>query len=96
MKFKNICELIKDRINSHGKGICFIGGEKTERFITYKELYQKALLALKGLQASGVKPGCELVLQIDDSESFTYMFWACMLGGIIAVPFLRVIIKSTS
>ncbi len=84
--YKNICELIKEKSTLQGKGISFIEGEKNEKRITYTDLYQKALLVLKGLQEYGLEPGCELILQIDENEKFLYVFWACMLGGIIAVP----------
>ncbi|WP_415524664.1 hypothetical protein [Clostridium sp.] len=55
------------------KGIVFINN-KEDKFVTYNELYNKALKALKGLQNKGIKKGSELILLIDDNESFLVLF----------------------
>lgn len=68
------------------KGIRFIEKKDVEKFITYRELYQNALRILYHLQARGVKPGQEVVFQIDDNQDFVETFWACLLGGIIPAP----------
>lgn len=68
------------------KGITFISGENTERFVLYSELYARAERYLHKLQCKGIGKDSELILQIEDNECFLYSFWACLLGGIIAVP----------
>ncbi|WP_041710858.1 hypothetical protein [Clostridium pasteurianum] len=55
------------------KGIVFINN-KENKFVTYNELYNKALKDLKGLQNKGLKKGSELILLIDDNESFLVLF----------------------
>ncbi len=71
---------------NHVKGITFINGEKDETYLSYKDLYGKALGYLYHLQSNGLKPGMELIFQLNDNETFLYTFWACLLGGIIPVP----------
>jgi acyl-CoA synthetase (AMP-forming)/AMP-acid ligase II/acyl carrier protein len=68
------------------KNICFIKKEKEEVYVSYEQLYQKASYILGYLQTKGIKPGEELVILQEDNEHFIYLFWACILGGIIPVP----------
>ncbi len=67
-------------------GIGFINSESNEVFISFKELYRKALELLYQLQKKGIGAGNELVFQIDDLQAFVILFWACIFGGIIPVP----------
>ncbi len=67
-------------------GITFIRSKNEETFISYRQLYKSSLCVLNELQSRGIKPRDELVFQIKDNEMFLYMFWACILGGIIPVP----------
>ncbi|MBC2582105.1 AMP-binding protein [Clostridium sp. DJ247] len=83
-KFKNLIDVIEHRINGD-KGIFFID-DKEDKFISYNELYYKALKILKELQAKGLKKGSEVIFQIENNENFLVLFWACLLGGIIPVP----------
>ncbi|RBL90546.1 non-ribosomal peptide synthetase [Chitinophaga flava] len=68
------------------KGITFISGASKEEFLSYHQLYVSARSLLAYLQEKGVKPGNEVVLQIEDNKTFIQFFWACILGGIIPVP----------
>ncbi|HYF81967.1 MAG TPA: amino acid adenylation domain-containing protein [Clostridia bacterium] len=68
------------------KGITYINGDENDVFVGYDKLYCDALIVLYNLQLMGIKPGQELVFQIEKNEDFTNIFWACILGGIIAVP----------
>ncbi len=67
-------------------GITFISNGSDDQYLSYKELYQKSLRLLRSLQECGVKPGNEVVFQLDDNESFIIAFWGCVLGGMIPVP----------
>ncbi|MFZ5988791.1 MAG: amino acid adenylation domain-containing protein [Bacillota bacterium] len=84
-KHKSLVDALvySSKLNS---GITFITSEKEENFLSYKELYDKALSILHDLQARGIEKGQELVFQIESSEDFILVFWACLLGGIIPVP----------
>ncbi|WP_212004531.1 non-ribosomal peptide synthetase/type I polyketide synthase [Chitinophaga sp. HK235] len=68
------------------KGVTFISGASKEEFLSYHQLYVSARSLLAYLQEKGVKPGNEVVLQIEDNKTFIQFFWACILGGIIPVP----------
>lgn len=83
-KFENLLEVLENRREGN-KGIFFID-EKEDKFTSYNELYTKALYTLKKLQEKGLKKGSELIIQIEDNESYLVLFWAALLGGIIPVP----------
>ncbi|MFB9329947.1 amino acid adenylation domain-containing protein [Paenibacillus aurantiacus] len=82
--FGNLTQLLHIRA-SEEKGITFIQATQ-ERSLSYAGLYDRARRLLYGLQARGMSPGDELVLQIDDNESFVCLFWAAILGGFRPVP----------
>ncbi len=66
--------------------ITFIEGENEQRTMSFRRLRQRATGALGALQRRGMKRGDTLILFIADNERFVEMFWACTLGGIVAVP----------
>jgi amino acid adenylation domain-containing protein len=69
-----------------GRGIAFINALGAEEKISYRDIYAQSLSALGRLQAKGLKPGDELVIQCEDNRQFIVIFWACILGKIIPVP----------
>lgn len=77
--------LFKDLSNSD-RGITFINNSKDDLHVSYKELFQNALLILGTLQKLGVRAGNEIVFQIQEPQSFIELFWACILGKITPVP----------
>ncbi|RXT13596.1 non-ribosomal peptide synthetase [Ammoniphilus sp. CFH 90114] len=83
-------ETLQDAILQHGKdseqGIGFIQQDNAILHVTYPELLARAMKILGSLQRNGVKPGDELIFQIEKNEPFVYVFWACILGGIVPVP----------
>ena len=66
--------------------ITFIEGENEQRTMSFRRLRQRATGALGALHRRGMKRGDTLILFIADNERFVEMFWACVLGGIVAVP----------
>ena len=66
--------------------ITFIEGENEQRTMSFRRLRQRAVGTLGALQRRGLKRGDTLILFIADNERFVEMFWACVLGGIVAVP----------
>lgn len=66
--------------------ITFIEGDNEQRTMSFRRLRQRATGALGALQRRGVQRGDALILYIADNERFLEMFWACVLGGIVAVP----------
>lgn len=73
------------RVNTE-RGIFVIRSSKEEEFVSYADLYSNACYTLANLRSYGIRPGDELMIQVDDSKEFLVLFWACLLGGIIAVP----------
>ena len=59
---------------------------KSISFYPYASLLKDALCALGHMQQQGLKPGDELLIQLDDNQQFLIVFWASILGGIIPVP----------
>ncbi|GAA4279092.1 non-ribosomal peptide synthetase [Aquimarina mytili] len=84
-KHKTLSQVLEFRKNST-RGITFIEGSEKENFLSYQDLYHKAVARLSYLQKQGIKPQNELVFQVNDNEAFIVLFWACILGGIIPVP----------
>jgi acyl transferase domain-containing protein/acyl-CoA synthetase (AMP-forming)/AMP-acid ligase II/acyl carrier protein len=84
-RYKNLVEMLMDRRAWSG-GITFIDGPEKRRFMSYGGIYQKAAGILFGLQERGLKPGDELIFQINDNRDFIGVFWACLMGKIIPVP----------
>ncbi len=68
------------------QGITFVKSSQEEEFSSYKSLYNKALYILNNLQRKGLKPGDELVFQVEDNKILIVLFWAAILGKIIPVP----------
>ena len=81
-----LTELLIAQKNKLDKGITFISAANKEDYLSYQHLYNNALSLLGYLQHKGVKPGNEVVLQLQDNKTFLQYFWACILGGIIPVP----------
>lgn len=86
IKYYNLIEALEDVIKEKDKGIRFINSKKNSKFVTFENLYKKALHILNYLQSKGLKSGDELVFQLQENEDIIYIFWACILGGIIPVP----------
>lgn len=89
-EYKNLIEIIKDVSSLNDRGLTFIKDKETEVFVSFEEFYKRALKVLYWLQSRGISKGCELVFQIHENEHFLYVFWACLLGGIIPVPIMTV------
>ena len=60
--------------------------ETGKRFISYRQLYDKALQAGDYLHSKGAKPGMPLLVAVTDIELFLYAFWGCVLSGFIPAP----------
>lgn len=84
MVFENLVEMISKA--GMEQGITFISNNGYEKYVSYNELMQNARKALHILLCRGIKPGEELIMQIEDNEQFLTVFWACIIGGIIPVP----------
>lgn len=86
MRITNLTQLIRTQRTSVNTGITFIESHRHEHFLSYEDLYQKALQCLQVLQQRGISRYDEVVLQTEDNQSLLIAFWACILGGIVPVP----------
>jgi len=68
------------------KSITYIKGKNDEVTVSYTQLHQRALCLLHALHTAGMQKGDELILLADNNEQFLDVFWAALLGGIVAVP----------
>jgi len=85
MPFSTVIEALEHHLPS-SHGVTFIESGDRETFVTYRQLYDTALLWLKHFQDKGVCQGHQVILYINDNRAFLQAFWACMLGGIVPVP----------
>lgn len=85
-KFGNLANALVHAAGNPERGITFIQNDNSERFLSYQSLYDEAAHRLGGLQEQGFKPGEYALILLEDSREFILTFWACVLGGIIAVP----------
>jgi amino acid adenylation domain-containing protein len=83
---KTLITILEELRSCNDKGITIIESGTVEKFVPYAELHRKALAALFHLQQKGMKPGHELVMQVEDLETFITLFWGCIMGHIIPVP----------
>lgn len=84
--YKTLYEAFLD-INNYKGNHTFIDGEKKEINITSEKFKSRVLKILNYMSKIGIKPGDEVVFQIKNNVDFTHVFWACILGRIIPVPY---------
>ena len=85
MKFATLNDALIER-RSSARSIHYIEGENNERALPFGELHSRALGLLHHFQACGATPGSEMILLLDSNAQFVDVFWACILGNLIAVP----------
>lgn len=101
--FNTFSEVINARRDCIAKGVTFISSGKRS-YLSYAQIYAKAVHAAAYLTESGFKKGDWLIFQIERKSDFVPILWACLLTGVIALPvtfsikkdgseFLRKIIK---
>jgi len=85
MKFATLNDALIER-RSSARSLHYIEGENNERALPFGELHSRALGLLHHFQACGATPGSEMILLLDSNAQFVDVFWACILGNLIAVP----------
>ena len=85
MNFPTLSEALAARRTS-SRMINYIEGENIERTLRFADIYERAVGLLHHFQSCGAVPGSEMILLLDRNEQFIDAFWACLLGGIIAIP----------
>ncbi|GMK38588.1 hypothetical protein PCCS19_16420 [Paenibacillus sp. CCS19] len=82
----SLVEVLRANSQLSERFITFIWGSSEEKRVSFSTFYDHVMKVLYRLQARGLKPGDEVILQIEHEEHFLYAFWACIAGGIIPVP----------
>ena len=83
--YRSLVDLLQARSSSDTL-IHFIAGHDDYQTCSYAQLYQRACARLAAFQSQGIKAGDHMIIQSSDNLLFLEGFWACLLGGIIAVP----------
>lgn len=81
----NLVDLLLKRSNSVN-GVNIVRGHDQIEYIAYKDMLLRAQHRLSQFQRSGLKSGDSLIIQTNDNARFVEAFWACLLGGVVAVP----------
>ncbi|MCI0667649.1 MAG: non-ribosomal peptide synthetase [Methylococcaceae bacterium] len=82
---ETLVEALRGSARSEGS-IIYINGKADERELSYRELWDRASGLLGYLRSKNIESGDELILFVESNEEFVDVFWASLLGGIIAVP----------
>jgi amino acid adenylation domain-containing protein len=84
--FQTVSDYIKSFKNESAKGITFIQSSGQDEFVSYSAQLSLAMQMLGSFQHAGLAAGDLLIIGIEDNKDFITSFWACLLGGIVAVP----------
>jgi acyl-CoA synthetase (AMP-forming)/AMP-acid ligase II len=68
------------------RAIFRVDGAEKEQCLSYGELKARAYVIAGQLAAAGATPGQSVILIMEDPIAFAGGFWACALGGFVAVP----------
>lgn len=79
-------EVLQRAAQQSTKGIVYIQPDSTEKFQSYRELWQDAQRIFAGLKKLGLKPQDKVIFQLKDNQDFISAFWGCVLGGFVPVP----------
>lgn len=78
-----VADFVRRAVQIHPNNIALLGSEKT---ISYKELYFRALQIAHLLKQKGIKPRDKVLLYCENSVEFYIFYYAIWLRGAVAVP----------
>lgn len=85
MNHQTLTDMLLDRADSDSY-VNLIEGQGKRQSLSYRELLLRAKARLAQFQGAGLQAGSQLIIQTADNAQFLEGFWACLLGGITAVP----------
>ena len=85
MRHCTLTDVLLDRAKST-RAVNLIGGHNQRERLAYCDLLERAQLRLVQFQSLGMRPGDHVIILCADIGQFLEGFWACLLGGITAVP----------
>ncbi|EDY86302.1 amino acid adenylation [gamma proteobacterium HTCC5015] len=84
--FQTLTEMLDQRASGKHT-LTYVAHDGSETTWAYADIRERALALLAGLQQEhGLKAGDPLVFFLEDNLAFIEAFWACLYGGVIAVP----------
>ncbi|EJW15199.1 hypothetical protein PAV_9c01220 [Paenibacillus alvei DSM 29] len=83
-----LIQAVRDVRENHVHGVTLITGDRQERFYSYKQIFDNALMYLHTLQAHGIRAGDELVFQLNDDESEHFIFCSGPAYSAESLPYL--------
>ena len=83
--FKTFYEALFTRGTNSNKSVTLID-TKEDIKVSYKELFKKAYALKEKLKDMDVQKGDEVIICYATPLEFISSYWACILGGFIAVP----------
>ncbi len=84
-QYTTLVDVLQDRATSL-HGITIVKGQGEHERIAYGQMLDRAHNRLAQFQTLGLERGSQLIIQTSDNAAFLEAFWACLLGGITAVP----------
>ena len=83
---KTLQQMLYNLRHEKGKGIIFAEIGKDDNFCSYADLYEQSWRLLGGLQLLGISRNDYVIMQVKSNKDTVLLLWACLLGGIVAVP----------
>jgi len=80
----SLCEALRTAARTE-KGISILNDDREVR-LSYRDLLKDAIALASEMGVHGIERGDEVILQIVQPISFLRWFWACLIGGFVAVP----------
>lgn len=84
-KTDDVLEVLKE-LGKTDKGITIVLSKEEKKFISYKQLWNRSFYVSELFKKQGVGRKAEVIIRCENPELFLYAFWACAIGGFIAVP----------
>jgi acyl-CoA synthetase (AMP-forming)/AMP-acid ligase II/acyl carrier protein len=85
MTFTTLVDMLESN-RTVDRSVTYIEGENSERRVSFKDVYTRALGILHHLQAAGARRGDKMIIFLNNNEQFLDGFWAAVCGGVIPVP----------
>jgi acyl-CoA synthetase (AMP-forming)/AMP-acid ligase II len=85
MSYTTLVDMLESN-RDFDRSVTYVEGESSERRVSFKDVYARALGILHHLQAAGAQRGDKMIVFLNNNEQFLDGFWAAVCGGIVPVP----------
>lgn len=79
-------EALARAMRQDDEGITYLQPDGSELTQSYRQLCEEAERLLAVLLAFGLQAGDKVILHVEENHLYLPTFWACVLGGLVAVP----------